>query len=70
MPARNYPGLSTDLIYTVVRTLAPICSEDDDSVVFVEGSKYGISGRYLRSAESDDLNNSVDIAEGVPMEQG
>lgn len=34
--------------WIVERTVEPICALDEDSTVFVEGYKYGISGHYFR----------------------
>lgn len=41
-----------DGIYTVTECIAPITSDQNSSVVFVKGHKYGISGEYLTTANS------------------
>ena len=39
--------------YVVTRCVLPPCASDDDSVVFVEGHKYGVSTTYLTAVEEE-----------------
>ena len=39
--------------YIVTRCVLPLCASDDNSVVFVEGHKYGVSEEYLTAVKEN-----------------